>query len=106
MSFLGTIKSTIELLPYVEHFESHLILLGTVLNVTTQATAIEAGPGDPTSKCLKTLHHWLQVTPDPTWNEFCFTLKSSEIFNCARGQIEKDHCEPCMHILTACMLTP
>ena len=99
---LDIIKSTSDLLPYAEYFESHLILLGTVLNVMTQATAIERGPGDPTSKCLKILQHWLEVTPDPTWNEFCSALKSNKTFNRARNQIEKDHCKPFIYVFAAC----
>ena len=98
MSFLDTIKSTNDLIPYVEHFEGHLILLGTVLNVSEKVTAVESGPGDSTSKCLRILQYWLQVTPDSTWNEFCSALKSNQTFNRVRSQIEKDHCKPFIYV--------
>ena len=89
---VAIISSTKDIVPYITSLVAHLTLLGTMLGIEDHAKAIiENGSGNPTTKCLDILKHWLDVTVNPTWNLFCSKLKGSDTFNCVRAQIKEEH---------------
>ena len=87
------IKSTTDLLPYLDKMKTQLYLLGCALGIQSETAAIEKTSEDSTTKCLRVLEHWLKVTTNPSWSLFCSKLKLNESFNSVREQIEKDHCK-------------
>ena len=89
--FTGIITDTADFLLYTDMMTPHLNVLGTVLGIDNFATAIENGPGDPQTKCLRILKKWLDVTHNPTWDLFCEKLERSPTFNNLRSRIAEDH---------------
>ena len=85
------IKSTTDLLPYLNQLKTQLKLLGCVLGIQSETAAIEKTSEDSTTKCLRLLEHWLKVTTNPSWSLFCAKLQMCDSFNNVREQMEKDH---------------
>ena len=85
------IKSTDDFLPYMNKMIADLPLLGTVLGVGDYTSAIMKEPGDPQSRCINILRHWLKVTAHPTWTMFCDNLGKVQEFNSLRSTICREH---------------
>ena len=86
----GDVIKSSDLLPYMDKMIAHLILLGTVLGVEDYTLAIMDGPKKPKEKCILILHHWLEVTPHPTWTMFCDRLERAKEFNSLKSTICRD----------------
>ena len=84
------IKSTSDLLPYMDKMIAHLTLLGAVLGVGDYTSAVMKEPGDPQSRCIDILNHWIKVTPHPTWTIFCDRLERAKTFNNLKSKICRD----------------
>ena len=85
------IESPSDLLPYKDKMIADLLLLGTVLGIGDYTSAIMKEPGDPQSRCINILSHWLKVTPHPTWTLFCDKLKRAKEFTNLRSKICREH---------------
>ena len=85
------IKSPGDFLRYRDKMIAHLPLLGAALGVGDYTSAIMKEPGDPQSRCIDILSHWIKVTPHPTWTMFCDRLEKAEVFNNLRSTICREH---------------
>ena len=81
------IKSTSDLLPYMDKMLAHLTLLGAVLDIEDHTSAVVNGPGKPKAICIDILSHWIEVTPHPTWTMFCDRLEKAKEFSNLRSTI-------------------
>ena len=76
--FIGpdlAIKSSTDLLPYLDKMKTQLYLLGCALGIQDETAAIEKTSEDSTTKCLRILEHWLKVTANSSWGLLCSKLK-------------------------------
>ena len=82
-----------DLLPYSTRLSHKLLPLGVALGIADHANGILAGNGTPQDKCILILTKWLEVTENPTWKEFCKTLRQPglEMVSLA-NEIEEKHC--------------
>ena len=62
-------------MPYSVPLSSKLLPLGIGLGLENFTKATMQGYGSPQVKCLKILDKWLEVTVNPTWEDFCSILR-------------------------------
>ena len=86
-SMEANIPDIASLMPYMDHFLPHMIVLGGVLEMENYAKGVVNASGSLKNKCCDILTEWLQRTPNPTWRLFCEKLKKAPEFNRVRRDI-------------------
>ena len=81
------------LLPYALPLARQLLPLGSALGVSDYALAVRDEGGSAEDKCLRVLQHWLDVTPEPTWEVFYGKLRQPGLDRHSLAvEIAQKHC--------------
>jgi hypothetical protein len=86
-SMEANIPDIASLMPYMDDFLPHLIVLGGVLKIEKYTKGVVNASGGVKDKCCDILTEWLQRTPNPTWRLLCEKLEKAKEFNGVRRDI-------------------
>ena len=90
-SMEANIPDIASLMPYMDRFLPHLMVLGGVLEMENYTKGVVNASGGHKNKCCDILMEWLQRTPNPTWRLLCEKLEKAPEFNRVRRDIIDAH---------------